>query len=314
MTTVTERTPWTVRRLPTVALLPVAGLVWWIVGYLPWLLDGLGREMFSANEMFSYTPMALPLFSGQVSTLVLGAGVGGVAAGLVTLLAQGPRGQRAAAAASGVTVAVAATLIESRQALDATGLDSFGTDDRLVNGLTLIVVVTTLVGLGLGLLGLTGGLGLGLALAALAGVLPVWGSNVSYAIGGTEAGNLEHTQEVFRWLGTAALVIALVVIGLRPVALVAAWIGAVLLAWIIGPTITAAAYIEVLLRPGMGLPEQLGDHLSATFDVWRMAASTDARPLTPWIVAIALALTVALWRINQQVIPSDPIPATDPSQ
>lgn len=302
-----ERTSWTDRRLSTLALIPVAGLVWWVVGFLPWFLDGLGHEIFGGDG-FSYTPMALPLFAGNVSALVLGGGVGGIAAGLVTLLARGSRSHRALAAAAGVVVALVATIIESRLALDATVMS--GIDGRVTNGITAILVVTTIVALGLGLLALTGSLGVGLALAGIAGAVPMWLANVFHALSPT----VSQPQEITRWVGAAVLGVALVTVGFVPAARAVAWIGAVLLAWCIGPTLTAAGYFEVYLRPGMGLPDMLGDALSGTADVWRMAASPDARPLTPWIAAIGVAAMVALVRLIQQSEPSDPVPVPDPSQ
>ena len=103
-----------------------------------------------------------------------------------------------------------------------------------------------------------------------------------------------HANDFCRWVGAAILVSALVVVGLRPPVRAVAWVGIVVLAWFIAPTITAASYAEVLLRPGMGFAEAWGDHLSATMDVWQAAASTDMRPLTPWITAVVVAAPVTV--------------------
>ena len=290
-----ERTPWTARRLPLPALIPVAGLAWWVGGFLAWLVDGLGREMFIGNPMYSFSPMALPLVAGNISTLVLGSGVGGLAAGLITTLARGTRLERVGAASAGVALTLLVTLMESRSAIGDTGPAAFDNDDRVTNGLTVIVVVMTIAGLGVGLLALTGSVGMGLALGGVAGATPMWLAKVLSAVGGTEAGNMQHTYATTQWFGAAVLVAALVIVGLRPAARVAAWPGIVLLAWIIGPTLTAAGYLEAFLRPGMGLPHLLRDFLSAATDVWRMAASPEARPLTPWIAAIVVAVGTALW-------------------
>lgn len=278
-----ERTSW--RSLPPLALVPLAGLVWWVVGFLPWLLDGLGHDLLATSGVGT---LALPLFAGNVSALVLGPGLGGVAAGLVARRGARGRAESAGACAAGVAIAVSITLIQSRN-----GVSGVGIDGRITNGLTVVVILTTLVGLGLGLLGMTGRVGLGFALAGVAGGGPVWLMSVFNAVGVGGAGRLPH--ELVQWAGAVALAAALILVGLQPVVRVVAWPGVVLLAWIIAPTITAAGYMEVFLRPGMGLPGRWGDHLSAAADVWRISASPRARPLMSWIVAIVIGGGAALW-------------------
>lgn len=286
-----ERTSW--RSLPPLALVAVSAVAWWVVGFLPWIIDGLGNDL-------RFETRALPLFAGNVTALVVGAGLGGVVGGLAARLGTGGRAARAGASATGVAIAMCATLVQSRSAA------SVGVDSRITNGLTVVVIVTTLVGLGIGVLGTTGRVGLGFALAAVAGATPVWLMAVLNAMGVGHGSDLRDAQELCRWSGAGVLAAALIVAGVQPAVRAAAWLGIVLLAWFIAPTITAAGYMEVFLRPGMGLPDMWSDHLSASADVWRMSASLEARPLTPWIVAIVLAGGVALWLARR--------PTTQPAQ
>lgn len=269
--------------LPAPALVPISGLVWWVVGFFPWILGGLGHEQLGriGSEL-----AAVPVFASSVSALVVGAGIGGLAAGLVGLLGRGNRGARATAVSVGVLLALVVTLVQSRAALSET-------DVRVLNGLTAIVIVMTVVATGVGLLALTGRIGLGLALAGVAGAAPVWLVAVLEQAGLQGPGTYERVGDESRWSGAAVLAAALIVIGVRPAVRIVWWPVALLLAWVVGPTVTAASYIEPLLRPGMGLPGMLGEHISASLDVWRMAASTEARPLTPWIAAIVVAAVVA---------------------
>ena len=280
------RTSW--RSLPPLALVPVGALAWWVVGFLPWILDGLGNDL-------RFETRALPLFAGNVSALVVGAGLGGVVGGLAARLGTGSRAARAGASATGVAIALFITLLQSRSAASA------GVDGRITNGLTVVVILTALVGLAIGLLSTIGRVGLGFALAAVAGVLPVWLMAVFNAMGVGYGSDLRDVQELCRWTGAAVLVVALIVAGLQPAVRAVAWLGIVLLAWFIAPTITAAGYMEVFLRPGMGLPDMWSDHLSASADVWRMSASLEARPLTPWIVAIAVAGAAAVWLARRPI-------------
>lgn len=297
-----ERTRW--RVIPPLALVPLAALVWWVIGFLPWLLSADGRDVLAANGI---SVVALPLFSGGLSDLVLGAGFGSVAAGLAALLGTGSRAVRAGACAAGVAIALLATLLQSRSGVSDPNPGGLGIDERITNGLTIIVVVMTIAGLGLGLLGLTGRIGLGLALAAAAGAVPVWIMSVFNAVGlDRTADQLRLAIEVSRWTGAVAVAVTLIVVGLRPTGLVALWPVVVLLAWFVGPTITAAGYMQVFLRPGVRPADIWGEHLSATIDVWWLSASPELRPLTPWIVAVVVAGAIALWLARRPSTP--PVP------
>lgn len=292
LTRTPERTTW--RSLPPLALVPIAALVWWVVGYLPWILDGLGPDL-PAGE--SSPTMTIPLLAGHVGELVLGAGLGGVAAGLSSRLGAGPPWLRAGACAVGVVGALFVTVLQSRHVVG--GSIFFSTDVRVTNGLSIVVVLTALAGLGLGLLAMTGPVGLGLGLAAIAGAAPAWLVGVLLAVGVSDRGTATWVNDAGRWTGAAVLVIALAMVGVRPAVRLVAWPGAVLLAWFVGPTLTAASYMEVYLRPGMGMADMWGDGLSAAADVWRMAASPDVRPLAPWITAIVVAAAGSLWLARQ---------------
>ncbi len=281
-----ERTTW--RSLPPWALVPIAALVWWVVGFLPWLLDGAGRDVLAERGVGF---LALPLLSGGVSTLVLGAGLGGVVAGLAAGLGAGTRVLRAGACAAGVAVALLVTLVQARNGVSGTVVDI-----RITNGLTIVVVLTAIVGLGLGLLCVTGRVGLGVAVGAAAGGTPMWVMSVfnAFEVDTTRHG-LEMAQRVSEWSGAVVLAVALVCVGLLPAARSVAWAGIVLLAWFIGPTLTAAGYLEVFIRPGMSRPDLWRDQLSAAADVWWMSASPELRRLAPWIAAIVIAGAVTLW-------------------
>lgn len=288
-----ERSRPAVPRLPAPALIPIAAVVWWVVGFLPWILDGLGGSILGR---IGVSRTAVPLFAGNVSALAIGGGLGGVAAGLVVLLGRDGRARSALAVAAGVAIALVVTVVQSRGVLSGTADGRFDSDPRVLNGLTAGLVAMTVLGLMLGLLALTGPVGLGVALAAVAGAAPVWTSSVLDQVGLFGPGSYDHAATLVRWVGAAFLVAALVAIGLRPALRLVGWPVAIVLAWIVGPSVTAAAYIEPLLRPGMGLPDMLGDHISASLEVWRMAASFEARPLTPWVVAIIAAAGIAFAR------------------
>lgn len=282
--------------LPAPVLALVAALTWWLVGFLPWILDGL---RLTAKE-YGSPIMLLPLRSGLLAPLVVGAGVGGLISGLVVLCGRGSRRVDILAVAGGVAGALVITLVQANQAAGSRGpwmgVQSVGIDPKVLNALTAVVVVVTLVGLVLGLLASTGRIGLGIALAALAGAVTVWVMPVLVALGLNQFEPHTTLTEVIRWAGAAVLCAALIVLPVRPRACVIWWPVAVLTAWIVSPTITAAGYLDQVIRPGAAELGELSEHLSAAFDVWKAAATIDQRPLVPWIVAVVVAVVVVVLR------------------
>jgi hypothetical protein len=298
-------------RLPTVALIPIAALVWWVVGFLPWILDGLRISPTGGTPV-----LAVPLFAGSLSAMVLGGGLGGLAAGMVALLGRGTRWRRAAAVTSGVVIAVAVALLQSALTLRDPSPSNMSAADRVLMGLTVVAIASTIVGLLWGLAALSGRVGLGLALAGVAGAAPWWITAVLAALGMDRSiQDLYGSADVAQWIGVAVLGCALVIIGVQPVVRVVWWLAAVALAWVVGPTITASAYMEQLLRPGTTLSDAFGDSLDVAWQVWRMAASVERRPLTPWVVAIVAAALVSIgirWARRAPGRPDGPEAVDDP--
>jgi len=87
-------------------------------------------------------------------------------------------------------------------------------------------------------------------------------------------------------------------VGARPASRLAWWPLLLLAAWFVSPLLTAAAYLEPLLRPGMGLPGTLPDSLGAAWQVFWLAAAPSQRDLVPWFAALVVAALIALVRAN----------------
>lgn len=278
--------------LPAPVLALVAGLSWWVVGFLPWILEGLLFPDAAARTM---PQMAVPVY-GAIGEPVLGAGAGGLAAGFVALLGRRNERQNVLAVAVGVAVVVTVTLVQSVTATRSMGPGmgpyTSGVDPRLVNGVTVIVVVVTALGLAVGLLALAGRVGLGIALAGVSGVFAVWIVPVVMAMGIDSYRPPQGLVETGRWVSAGVLCAALLVIGVRPWVRVLWWPVAIVLAWWVSPTVTASYYAEQVIRPNSGLPDSLGDHFSGIAQVWKASAALDMRPLTPWAFAVAVAAVV----------------------
>ena len=272
-------------RPTALALVPLAGLTWWVGGYLPWLVAG-GRPPRALDG----PRIAVPLTGGSIALLVLGALVGGVLAGLLCLVARpGKPWAIAAATLGGVALAASLTAGQAAMVLGDGRAGAFNGDRRVVAGLCSALVVAALVGWTIGAAAATGRPATGLALAVLAGALPYWVRSLAYAATSEVRGG-----EASRWLGLALLACALTVIGLRPRSRLLWWPVAIVLAWLTGPMITAAGYLEQLLGPGRGLnARRLVDAIRAAIDVFGEAASLDVRPVVPWVLAVGAGAVLA---------------------
>jgi hypothetical protein len=232
----------------------------------------------------------------MLALLVTGALLGAVAAGLLGLAA-GPERRLPAVVATfgGTALAVVVSLVLTGARLREAAGSEFDGERPVVMGLSLVVVALALAGWGTGVGALLGRSGTGLALAALAGLVPSWTSAVLYAVADPDPYTGGPTiGYVSEWLGAAVLVVALVVVGLRPPVRLLWWPVLIGLAWLVGSFLTAVAYLSSLLRPGAGLPRSLPDSLDATLQVFALASNPASRYVEPWIGAVIAAVVVGL--------------------
>ena len=176
-------------------------------------------------------------------------------------------------------------------------------------GLSVLVVAVTVLAMGLGTTSMAGRPWLGLALAAVAGAAPMWVVELVSSISRTAASS-GHLEAPARWSGAAVLVVALVSIGVRPPARLVWWAVALVLAWLVAPTVTASGYFAMSLSRGPRTAAFVQEYLSASGQVWRQAVQPADRPLVPWIVAIVGAGLLA-WTIDRRRSPDEP-PAGEP--
>jgi hypothetical protein len=190
-----------------------------------------------------------------------------------------------------VVLAVAVTLLQSLTAVSGGAVGRFDAESVVLAGLCAVVVATAVGGWLLGSCALLGRPGLGVGLGVLAGLMPSWFSSV---VAAAHPGGSASLGTVSTWAGAVVLVVALVAVGAAPSVRLIWWPLVLLAAWSAGPVLTAAAYLEPLLRPGYGLPDTLPDALDGAWQVFRLSASPDARDLAPWVVALVAAVVVAL--------------------
>lgn len=278
-----------------VTLAVLSSVVVWIVGHLGWVLSGFSWATTEAVPVGSSSAgleglrITLPLVAAFLPELVGGCLLGSAAAGLLPLAF--PHLPRAVAVfvavgAAAITMVVVTTTARSRIEDGAPG--AFASDQRVLDGLVVVVAATTLLGLLLGSLAAVRPGLLPVPLSVVAASVPLWvgglvrdGALLGYAAA-------ERVADVLVLL----LMAAAFVLSVRrhagwavvwPVALVVLFAGA--------PVRIALVQLAGMLRPSAGLPGSLGPILEAALDTFQ-AAWWDA-PRTWWPVLAALVLGVA---------------------
>ncbi|UYM03838.1 hypothetical protein [Solicola gregarius] len=277
--------------VPVPVIAPASALVWWIVGYLPWLIGGAADDVTGADAYSVADQMvALPLLTDQLALLVLGGVGGGACAGLLTLLSDGRSATTLAASFAGLACAVLVAGIWSTSVLGNAELGNDG-DASVLAALMATASGATLLGWLFGAGGYFGRVPLGIALCGLAGALSPWLSYVVFSI--DPYSQSELVSKAIGYAGAALLAFGLVVIGVRPYVRLLAWPAAVVLAWIVAPALVAAGYLGVMLSP----PATVSDSLGPAWDVFVLAAKPTNAPadwLVPFVVATGLALVVSV--------------------
>ena len=295
--------PWSrLQRVPLWAVVVVAGVAWWFVGFLPWIvasaLDGSPAVGIPAG-----TFPAVPLIADQLGALVAGAFTGGLVAGGVGLVAP-PCDRRLVALATfgGMATVSAIAVVQAGRVIGGAG--GFEGDHRVVFGVGAIAGLATAAGWVLGSCWIFGRPGLGVGLGALSGVVPFWLGTLAVAVinAVSPTGTMTSLRGI-NWAAAIVLALALVVVGVRPLSRLAWWPVVLLVAWFVGPALTAAGYIEVYLRSGAGLPDTLPEALAATWQVFGHALLPGNRYLLPWGVAVVVAAGVAVVLARRSVRP-----------
>jgi hypothetical protein len=93
----------------------LAAVVWWLIGFLPWIVSGLEAPVVSGavDGDAGVVRIAVPLLTVTLGTLLVGTLIGGVGAGLLALTAASRRWWAAAATVTGVLLAVVVTVVQS---------------------------------------------------------------------------------------------------------------------------------------------------------------------------------------------------------
>lgn len=277
-------------------LLVLAAVAWWGVGFLPWIASGLtwptydGGPVGSSVEGLSKVRLPVPLAALWLPFLVAASVVGGTAAGVSPILF--PRLHRGigvfmAWLALAVTVPVLLWLTASKVHREAAA--EFASDERVLLGLGIIVVLVTGVAAVLGSMASNWHAFASLPAALVAGAMPSW----VHAFG---------SSSVFGLLGRVALV-AVLVAGLaasthRTLKAALLWPVAALVVFTSAPAFTALAYLARLLRPSAGLPGSLPELVGSSRQVFGEALRQRNDTWIPIAISFALGL---VWLVVEAV-------------
>ncbi|NUR15404.1 MAG: hypothetical protein HOQ13_03735 [Dermatophilaceae bacterium] len=286
-------------------VLPLAAAGWWVVGALPWIVDGLGArsprdwtsDLESGSVASGYLSL-LPFTPARMGLLLVVTLVGGLAAAVATLWLRPREGRtlaRAGVAALGTLAAAAYTVAQSAGATRQLGSD-FDRDDRVLVGVLVVATVGMVAGLLLGLVVVLGRpVPRALAAAPLAVALGSWVGALAVALFGTQ-----RALPVLGWTTTLTAVLAglaLASVGVRSLGRVLVWPSVLAIVAACTAAQTALSYVTGYLRPRSGLPNGLRDHLEAGRDVFVRALQPEFQPWGAYAVTVAVGLvgTGVLW-------------------
>lgn len=277
-----------------------AAVLWWAVGFLPWLAAGL---RFPSDRVIAErlpSRAALPLAAVALPELTTYALLGGLLAGLLPLLVfrgrSRPPVRAYVAVLAGVAFALVVALVQARRTVSVDAQLFFLSDPRLLAGLTVVVVLATLVGTGLGLLGSAFRVAVSVPAAAIAVLVPGWLTGVLQVFA-----DPDPTGVVYRAVGGLITMIVLAA-GLwastrehrRAVLL---WPVALATAWVIPSVVVAAVYVAPQLRPGLN-EAFLGELFSGAAAVLGESLNPSSRTWWPYVAAVLLAGLGMLLRLR----------------
>lgn len=281
------------RILPGWAVVLGATAALWVVGFLPWVVEGLRLPSSAAwpgIRTIEGPRVALPFGEQGVTTLLVSGVVGGTASLCVSLLAA-PRVTRArvlaaAGGAMGLLAALAQTWATVRPGLART-------DEA-----TLLLAGLVAATVGSGVLGLLVGAGVArgrgwpwlLGGATAAAVAGSWLVDVVDRGPGSVPSWLGQVLQWHPWLTGALLGGVLAVFGREPVGRLIGWVVALAIAWVVPSVFTAVTYAVAYAGQGTLTSSHRTEVLDAGRDVFVQSLSPDGRSLGPLVLAVVLGL------------------------
>lgn len=293
-TRVTELARW--RVLPGWGVLLASAAAFWVVGFLPWIIEGMHLEVSSAWVRFDTLEgplVALPFTEYSVTTLFISSVIGGCAALAVTRLAAPsvghPRLLGAAGAALAVVASLAQTLATVRPVMAQTD------EARLL----VAVLVLTLIG------SAVFGMVVGAGVARGRGWLWLLGGAVAASVAGSwlvdmiardPGGTPDWVLRLAHWhpwVGALLLGGVLAVFGFRPASRGVGWLLALAIAWVVPSLLTAATFVTYYASQGTLTRSHLGEVIDSGRDVFVQSLSPGNHKIWPLAAAVVIGVAGA---------------------
>ncbi|MCZ4498608.1 MAG: hypothetical protein JWQ74_1161 [Marmoricola sp.] len=284
----TPRTPFLTAGL---ALLTVVAA--WILGYLPWVIDGFrlsGRSSaLLGEEGLDGVRLVIPLIAGELNALIAFATLGAVAATLLPLaFVELPRMLSVVVAALVLALTTLVLTFVARSSIADHVPGAFSGDERVLDGLVLGVFAITFVA---GLVGCIASFQVGflpVATALAVAQLPVW---LGHLGDGSAGRGVVHDLVALVML-TSAFVISV----RRSAKWMVLWPLALAIVWAATPAQIGIGAMADRLRPGAGLQHNLSDVFASGYDVFRASFWEAPQSWWPGVVAAGLGVVWVLVR------------------
>ena len=277
--------------LPGWALLAGAAVAYWVVGFLPWIIEGLDLTSSSAwpNTYTVEGPrVALPFGEDAFPALFVSSVVGGTAALAVSRLAGPGVHRRRLIAAAGGAIAVLAGLAQTYATVRPAMAD---TDEARLLVAALVVSV-----LAFGALGLVVGAGVArgdgwpwlLGGAMAASLFGPWLVDLVDRRPGQVPGWLLQLLQWHPWVSGILLGVVLAVFGWTPATRVLGWGVGLAIAWVVPSVLIAASYATAYFSQGSLTRDHAREVVDAGRDVFVQSLQPDGRTLLPLVLAVAV--------------------------
>ena len=280
-----------------VAFALIGAAVAWVVGALPWLVEGMRLPISSgwpalapSDEVRVALPFGEYHLVDMLVVTVVGGGAGVVAAHAASALGLASRRgwEGATGALLGLALAMALTLRTVQPLL------SDGTEAKFLVG--------SLVGLGVvgSLLGAAAGFGMvrrswwsPVGAALLAGSLGTWVVSLTGALLGD--GGAGVVQIVNPWVVGTLVAAALVWTAWWSAGWLAWWPALLAIIWATPSMFAAMYYVGPYARSGMGTGPGRAELIDATWDVFVQALRPSNHLTTPYVGGLLVAVAVTVW-------------------
>lgn len=288
--------------LPAWAVFVVAGLTFWLVGFLPWIVEGLHLDSSSAWPNFYTvdTPrVALPFGEYQFPALLSHGVIGGAVALGVARLANPTVTRPRLLAAAGAVVALAAALTQTLLTVTP-GLASMFEARLLVLALAVATIASALLGIlaGTAFAGRRGVAWL-LAGALLASFTGPWFNDLVHRGPAVDQPWTELVARTHPWISGLTLGLVLGAYGARPARRLLGWVAAVVIAWAVPLGLSLLAYVTYAVTRGplrQNVITDLARSLRGELEYW---LTPNLRILGPLVLAVIIGAVLSAVRISR---------------